>query len=85
MVWGRGDGLRQVFGVFFLYLGKKKKKRPNIFPFLEFVRLFVVVQNLLFSLSFLLILHFLLFLSSSVPLHSFSHILPNSICCKKEK
>lgn len=49
----RGDRLQQVFGFFFfLYFGKEKKqnKSPNIFPFLEFVRLFVVVQNLLFSL-----------------------------------
>lgn len=53
----RGDGLQQVFGFwfFFLYFGKKKRKKnksPNIFPFLEFVRLFVVVQNLLFPLFF---------------------------------
>lgn len=57
--------------VFFLYLGKKQTN--SIFPVLEFVRLFVVVQNLLFSFFFFIFNKFspfLLFPSSSVPLHS---------------
>lgn len=54
--------------VFFLYLGKKQTN--SIFPVLEFVRLFVVVQNLLFSFFFFIFNKFspfLLFPSSSVP------------------
>lgn len=48
-----GTDFSKSLGFFFsCILAKKKKqnKSPDIFPFLEFVRLFVVVQNLLFSL-----------------------------------
>lgn len=50
-----------------------QKQTNSIFPVLEFVRLFVVVQNLLFSFFFFIFNKFspfLLFPSSSVPLHS---------------
>lgn len=93
-MWGRADGLQQGFVYFFCILAKKKKKkkqenkkRPNIFPFLEFVRLFVVVQHLLVSFFFKKKKIYPSF--SFVPVFlchsSLSLILPNSICCKKEK
>lgn len=70
--------------VFFLYLGKKQTN--SIFPVLEFVRLFVVVQNLLFSFFYLFSINSPF---SFVPFFlrppSLSRLQPNSLCCKKEK
>lgn len=51
--------------VFFLYLGKKQTN--SIFPVLEFVRLFVVVQNLLFSFFYLFSINSPLFFCSLLP------------------